>query len=112
MSFGVYNDMLTNDDGVQISQHLHLPEGSILCVWALFVHHDNTIQINSRLIGTSDHPVLPEQLGEFLTENLSLFEIMAEEDPEYHQMRVLQDAGVIPVIQPMRNLQPHDSHRG
>ena len=43
---------------------------------------------------------------------MSLFEIMAEEDPEYQQMRVLQDAGVIPVIQPMRNMNPHDSHRG
>lgn len=62
MAFGVYNDMLSDEQGVQISQHLQLPEGSIMCIWTLFVHYNNTIQINSRLAGTTDSPITPEQL--------------------------------------------------
>jgi hypothetical protein len=66
----------------------------------IFVRHDNTLQVNSRLVGTSAHPASPDTLRQFLDENLSLFDIMVEEDPEYHQLRILQDAGIIPVIQP------------
>jgi hypothetical protein len=52
-------------------------------MWILNVKHDMTVQINSRIMGTQDRGFDPLQLGQFLQENLSLFQIMTEEDPEY-----------------------------
>jgi len=104
-------------------QHLHLPANFVTAFYSIFVGHRNTLQIASRLIGTSESPVMPDALTAFLHESLTHFEIMAEEDPEYKRMRILQDgkfydihlvAGVIPVIQPVRGgplLQARDADR-
>ncbi len=42
----------------------------------------------------------------FLRENLGLFTVMAEEDPEYRRLQLLQDAGIIPIIHPEQRQQP------
>lgn len=60
-------------------------------MWVIFVRHDNTLQINSRISGTTEHPVAPEALSTFLDENLSHFEILANEDPEYQELEDLQN---------------------
>ena len=69
--------------------HLTLPEGATIGFWVLIVKHDNTIQINSRLTGGSDSSML--HITDFLNENLSHFQIVAEEDPHYQGMQLLQD---------------------
>jgi len=46
------------------------------------VRNDNNIAIISRLAGSRDE-FRSENVINFLTENLSLFQIMCEEDPEY-----------------------------
>lgn len=52
------------------------------------VHHDNNIQINARLAGSTDE-FRTESLMNFLNENLNLFTILCEEDPEYQRMQIL-----------------------
>jgi hypothetical protein len=41
-----------------------------------------------------------ESLAGIIQEYRSLFDIMAEEDPGYRQLQILQDAGLIPVAAP------------
>jgi hypothetical protein len=74
-----------------LNQHLHLPANAVLAFYSIFVGHRNTLQIASRLLGTSENPAMPDALTAFLHENLTHFEIMADEDPEYKRMRLLQD---------------------
>ena len=50
-----------------------------------------------------------ESLAGIIQEYRSLFDIMAEEDPGYRQLQILQDAGLIPVAAPpgqARNISP------
>lgn len=61
-----------------------------MSIWALIVKHDNNIQINSRLAGAHEE-FHSENFINFLTENLNFFHIVAEEDPEYQRLRILQD---------------------
>lgn len=72
-----------------LAQHLRLPVDTVLAFYSIFVGHQNTLQIASRHLGTSESPVMPDALTAFLHENLTHFEIMAEEDPEYKRMRIL-----------------------
>lgn len=71
-----------------LARVLIFPENSLLSVWALFVRHDHNIQINARLSGFADE-FRPESFLNFLHENLNLFHILAEEDPEYQRIRIL-----------------------
>lgn len=71
-----------------------MPEDSYLTMWILNVKHDMTVQINSRITGTQERGFDPIQLGQFLQENLSLFQIMIEEDPEYQQLEMLQNGNL------------------
>lgn len=73
-----------------LARHFVLPQGAQLGIWALMVHHDNNIQINARLAGGSNE-FNSEALMNFLNENLNLFQIMCEEDPEYQRLQILQD---------------------
>ena len=41
-----------------------------------------------------------DSLAAIIQEYRSLFDIMAEEDPGYRQLQILQDAGLIPVATP------------
>lgn len=53
-----------------------------MTMWTLVVRHDHNISIISRLAGIADE-FRSENLINYLTENLNLFHIMCEEDPEY-----------------------------
>jgi hypothetical protein len=44
--------------------------------------------------------VSQDSFAAIIQEYRSLFDIMAEEDPGYRQLQILQDAGLIPVATP------------
>jgi len=53
-----------------------------MSIWALSVKLNKQISINSRLAGRGDE-FREDSFINFLTENLNLFHIMCEEDPNY-----------------------------
>jgi len=62
---------------------MRFPHNSLLSMWILVVKHDQTVQITSRLNGQDQQQLSPESIMDFLHENLSLFSVMVEEDPQY-----------------------------
>ena len=77
-----------------LARHFVFPHNAQISVWALMVHHDNNIQINARLAGGSEE-FKTDSVMNFLNENLNLFHIMCEEDPEYQRLQILQDGKLI-----------------
>jgi hypothetical protein len=61
------------------------------------VHHDAHIQIVSRLAGNRQEDFPLPLVAQYIQENMALFRLTAEEDPEYNRLSMLQDAGIIPV---------------
>lgn len=86
-SFNVYGSFRDRVDN-NLGRVLDYPENATVSVWCLVVRHDNNISIISRLAGRADE-FRSENYINFLTENLNLFHIMCEEDPEYHGETVL-----------------------
>ena len=76
--YGMYRDRVAPN----FARVLEFPADAIFSMWVMVVRHNNEISINSRLAGHSDE-FRQDKLITFLTENLSLFSIMAEEDPGY-----------------------------
>ena len=61
-------------------------------MWTLFVRHDDNIQVHARISGSENE--FRDNMLSFLHENLNMFNILVEEDPEYERMRLLQDGKV------------------
>jgi hypothetical protein len=64
-------------------------------VYFTYVNHTNKVQLFKRLdlIAEKDQQL---KIIEFLTESKNLFDMMAEEDPDYQQQAVLQNSGLMP----------------
>ena len=80
-TYNVYGFYSTHVDPT-LQNVLEFPSHALMSLWVLIVRPNNHIQINSRLAGREDE-FREESFLNFLTENLSLFHIMNEEDPEY-----------------------------
>ncbi|CDW77100.1 fas-associated factor 1 [Stylonychia lemnae] len=87
-----------------LQRELKFPANATLCVWMLTVGHDQNITIQSRHGGMADE-FMPENYLPYLHQNLVLYRIIAEEDPDYQRIQILQDAGIIPI-------DARPSHRG
>eukprot|EP00347_Sterkiella_histriomuscorum_P016338 403353573 len=92
LNYGMFRDRVD----VNLQRVLNFPQLTTLCVWMLTVGHDQNITIQSRHHGMADE-FMPEHFLNFINQNLSLYRVIAEEDPEYQRIQILQDAGIIPV---------------
>jgi hypothetical protein len=82
--YGIFRHQVDNNLGTV----LQFPPHATMSMWSLVVRHDNNISIISRLAGQGDE-FRSESLINYLTENLNLFHIMCEEDPEYQREQIL-----------------------
>jgi hypothetical protein len=87
--YGVFRNQVDNS----LSKVLSFPPNATVSMWALVVRHDNNISIISRLAGQQDE-FRSESLINYLTENLNLFHVICEEDPEYARESVLIDGKI------------------
>ena len=90
MIYGVYYEQVNPEtssahltDDQELIRVLRLPSRAKVSLWVVFVQHDQNLQVNSRLAGRSSADFSPSRVNDFLSENLSLFQFLAEEDPEY-----------------------------
>lgn len=87
--YGFYRDRVDSN----LANVLEFPSHAIMSIWVLIVRAGHQIQINSRLAGSEDE-FRQECFLNYLTENLSLFHIMSEEDAEYKQADFLRDCKI------------------
>ena len=75
-----------------VASVLERPSDCPIQIWATSVHADFSVQVLSclQLPGDATEP-LSQVLFNFLTENLSLFQIMAEEDVQYQNESLIQN---------------------
>mmetsp|Transcript_976 Transcript_976/g.1746 ORF Transcript_976/g.1746 Transcript_976/m.1746 type:complete len:426 (+) Transcript_976:527-1804(+) len=78
-------------------QYFKINENDAITMFVMFVKHQQNISIVQRL---SERCMLDQdRFVNSLHEYIGLYSIVAEEDPEYRQIQILQDAGIIPVTQ-------------
>lgn len=97
--YGIY-ERATDEN---LNRALPFPAEARVALFVLFVHHDANIQVASRLAGRGLGDFSASLVSQFLDENMQLFNLIAEEDPEYRRVSILQDAGLLPVT-PGQNL--------
>ena len=66
------------------------------------VSHEFEVKLLKR-IDLNGGATSSEAIYNFLADSKTLFDIMAEEDPQYAQVELLQNAGIIPVNHGGRN---------
>ncbi|TNV84023.1 hypothetical protein FGO68_gene14995 [Halteria grandinella] len=102
--YGIYERPTADEN---LHRALTFPSQANIALFTLFVGHDASIQVASRLAGRREGDFSVSLVAQFLDENLQLYRLIAEEDPEYRRVSILQDAGLIPVtgngLQPMQS---------
>lgn len=96
--YGVYYEQVNPEtpslqltDDQELIRVLRLPSRATVSLWVVIVQHDQNLQVNSRLAGRSPGDFSTSRVNDFLSENLSLFSILAEEDPEYQRQLLLPE---------------------
>lgn len=96
--YGVYFEQVSPEtpsahltDDQELIRVLRLPSRASVAMWVVIVQHDQNLQVNSRLAGRSAADFSAGRVNDFLSENLSLFQILAEEDPEYQRHLLLPE---------------------
>ena len=105
-SFITYG-MYSNHVDPNLERNMRFPRNAVISMWVLMVKPEDQVQITARLNNSGEEVISPQEILNFLHENMSLFNIMSEEDPEYQRIRILQDgknkdltlaAGVLPIV--------------
>jgi hypothetical protein len=83
--YGIY-ERPTDDN---LHRALTFPSQANVALFTLFVQHDASIQVASRLAGRREGDFSVSLVAQFLDENLQLYRLIAEEDPEYRRVSIL-----------------------
>jgi hypothetical protein len=84
MLYGMFREHVD----INLERVLTFPPMATLSVWMLTVGHDENITIQSRHYGMADE-FMPDNFLNYLHQNLELYHVLIEEDPEYRGIQIL-----------------------